>query len=179
MPLWACQCWFLSRAAQGVFIYSADSLHCSCAPSGGGYTPSSSWKHLNGGRDYSSHDQLAPARYIHLWCPSRGLVSLCLPWSPLTVKEQRPPPDCGRMLHRVIDIAVVPPLVAWFSCTKLSYCALSKQKSWTRVYAHMLFSLWGCLPRYFAIVLKAYSWLDIRRTSTKFPSSHNIQSHTV
>lgn len=73
-------------------------------------------------------------------------VPLGLPRRPLTVEEQRPPLDCSRMLQRMIDRAVVPPLVAWFSCTKLSYCALKKQKSWTHVCPHMLISLWVCLP---------------------------------
>lgn len=51
-----------------------DSLHCSCAQSGHGLSPLLRVEaHLNGGTVYSSHDQLAPARHIHLWCPIRGL----------------------------------------------------------------------------------------------------------
>lgn len=77
--------------------------------------PLDSGTHLINGRDYSSHDQLAPARHQRLWCPCRGLFLLCLPCRPLTVRGQRPPIDS------------VP--YDWRCCCVTSHCIVHPHKA--------------------------------------------------
>lgn len=69
------------RAALGVFIHLPGPSTVALLHQDVG-TPSDRGALLINGRDYSSHDQLAPAQHKCLWCPRRSP----LPHSPRTAK---------------------------------------------------------------------------------------------
>lgn len=155
-----------------------DFLHFSCAPSGGGYTPSSSWKPILKVAEITvvTTSWRLPDTYIFgvqagAWYP------FAYPEAPLLWRSKdhhwTAVECCTGWLTSLLCHLSLHGSPAQ-SC-RTAHC---KSRSHELMFCpHRLISFWACLLRYFAIVLKSYSWLGIRRTSTKLPSSHNIQSH--